>query len=58
MAYLIVHRSAAGWINSTAQVFDTEAAARAAIPALAAQYEWPESRFRITDTRIAAHQIH
>lgn len=56
MAYLIVHRSAAGWINSNNRLYDSEADARADIPELAALLERPASTFRITDTRLARHQ--
>ena len=59
MAYFIVHRSAAGWINSDPpRTFDTEAEARADIPRLAVLLERPERHFHITDTRAARHQIH
>lgn len=57
MAFLIVHRSAAGWINSNPpRLYDTEAEAREDIPALAELMERPASTFRIADARVARHQ--
>jgi hypothetical protein len=59
MAYFIVHRSAAGWINSDPhRTFDTEAEARADIPRLAALLKRPERQFHITEDRAARHQLH